>query len=433
MAFNLNETRPAKGLTITHTEDSKFNTEAVIVRFITPIEPIKSQRRTAMISMLSEACAEFPNRSSLSRRLTELYGASLFSFSYKVGNSQVSGLTVSSIGDRYTIGGEKITADCAELLLTCIFEPVIKDRLFDESIFENAKRELIDKIKSSADNRHSYAIKRATEVAFEGEPSAQNLLGELDTAESITNEQLVECYNDMLKNAHISVSFCGGGSNRDAQRIVTERLTDFAKKRGFEGEELNGLTAVSPCKPEIRHFTERIEQAQSKLVMMFKTDSTDEFALKLAVLLYGGTPFSKLFTNVREKLSLCYYCQATTIEGKGTMFVDSGVGTGNEQTAVDEIMRQFTLMQQGDFTDEEIEDTKRYYISSLRSIQDYSDDQNSWFFARFAKGDLLTPQQAENAVREVTRERIMAAISSYKLDTVYMLLPEQTEGEDIDE
>lgn len=433
MAFNLNEIRPANGLTITNTEDSKFNTETVIVRFITPIEPIISQRKTAMISMLSEGCVGYPNKTLLSRRLAELYGASLFSFSYKVGNSQVTGLTVSSIGDRYTIGGEKITADCARLLLDCIFSPVLKNGMFDDAIFENAKKELIDKIKSSADNRHSYAIKRATEVAFEGEPSAMNLLGELETAESITNEQLVECYRDMLKNANISVSFCGGGTNRDAQRIVTERLTEFAQSRGFEGEELHGLAAVSSCKEQVMHFSESIEQAQSKLVMMFKTDSTDEFALKLAMLLYGGTAFSKLFTNVREKLSLCYYCQSTTIEGKGTMLVDCGVGEGNEQKACDEIMRQLNLMQQGEFTDEEIEDTKRYYISSLRSIRDYSDDQNSWFFSRFAKGDLLTPQQAEQLVLEVTREHIQAAISSYKLDTVYMLLPEETEGEAADE
>ena len=110
------------------------------------------------------------------------------------------------------------------------------------------------------------------------------------------------------------------------------------------------------------------------------------------------------------------------------MLVDSGVGPGNERIACDEILAQLKAMQNGDITEEELEDTKRYYIGSLRSVQDYSDDQNSWFFSRFVKGDLLTPQQAEELVKEVTLERVKNAICSYTLDTVYMLLPDNTEG-----
>ena len=428
MAFNLKESRPVKGLVITNTEDSKFTTETIIIRFITPVEPVFSQHRVAAISMLTDGCADYPNKTLLSKKLAGLYGAHLFSFSYRVGNSQVSGLTISSIGDKYTINGENITVECAELLLKCIFEPAMENGRFNEEIFSNGKLDLINKVKSSADNRHSYALKRAAELAFEGEPSAINLIGELETAEAITNDQLVSCYRSMLKDAYISISFCGGGTNKEAQKLIADRMIRFASERNYTGDDLKGLTAVSHCKAKPEYVCETIEQSQSKLVMMLKTESSDEFALKLAGLIYGGTPFSRLFMNVREKLSLCYYCQTSNIEGKGTMLVDSGVGPGNERIACDEILAQLKAMQNGDITEEELEDTKRYYIGSLRSVQDYSDDQNSWFFSRFVKGDLLTPQQAEELVKEVTLERVKNAICSYTLDTVYMLLPDNTEG-----
>ena len=48
-------------------------------------------------------------------------------------------------------------------------------------------------------------------------------------------------------------------------------------------------------------------------------------ATRLMAALFGGTPNSKLFLNVREKLSLCYYCSASYNSMKGIMLVQSGV------------------------------------------------------------------------------------------------------------
>lgn len=433
MSFELKEERPVKGLSITTTADSKFNTETIIVRFILPIEQETTQKRWTVISMLTDACAAYPDKTLLSRRLAELYGASLFSFSYKLGNYQVSGITMSSIGDRYTLNGEGITAECAELMLDCIFKPHMKDGVFDELLFENSRQELVNKIRSAADNRHTYALRRAGEIAFRGESSAVQLLGEEDTALAMTAEDVSEVYRDMLAKGFITVSFCGGGTNTEAQRIVSERLTEFAGSRDYDGEDIRGLTSLSPLKPEPEYVTEQIDQKQSKLVLVCKSASEDEFAVKLAVLIYGGTPFSKLFMNVREKMSLCYYCQSSMIEGKGTMVIDSGVAPGDEEKARAEILRQLTLMQQGEIDEEELEDTKRYYIGTLRSINDFSDDQNSWFFTRFGRGDLLTPQKAEEKVRAVTMERVIEAIRSFALDTVYTLEPTDKDAEGGDE
>ncbi len=428
MSFNLKAERPVTGLSITHTEDSKFNTETIIVRFITPIEEKKSQQRFTAISMLTDASADYPDKLLLSRRLAELYGASLFSFSYKRGNSQVSGVTMSCISDRYTMNGEKINTECARLLLDCIFRPQMTDGVFDAQLFENARRDLVNKIRSAADNRHSYALRRAVQIGFEGETAAIPLYGEEDDALAMTAADASVAYREMIRDGFITVSFCGGGTNSEAQQLVTERLTEFAANRGYTGGDLKGLIARSPLKPEPAYVSEKLEQNQSNLVMLCKTDCEDEFAVKLAVMLYGGTPTSMLFMNVREKLSLCYYCSANMVDGKGAMMIDSGVAPGNEQKAIDEILRQLDLMKQGEFTDEDIDDTKRCYISSLRSINDFSEDQNSWFFTRFAKGDLLTPKEAEELVKAVTKERIVEAIRSFTLDTVYTLVPADGEG-----
>ena len=420
MALKLGKESPVNGLVFTNTQDDKFRTEAVIVRFITPLERVMPQRYRCVSKLLSESCARFPEKKLLSKETMRLYGAQFGALNYSVGKYAVTGFSASTIADRFTFGGEKVTLEMARLLLDCIFEPNLTDGLFDRTSFENAKHDLITMIRKQKNNRHSYALERARQLTFAGEPMELNTLGTLEDAEALTNECVAEAYRKLLETAFISISFCGGGTNSEAQQLIKERFTEFAKNRDYKGENFERLTANSKLRSEPQFVTETESQSQSKIVMSYKFAEEDEFAVRMASLLFGGTPFSKLFVNVREKLSLCYYCQSSVSGDVNTLVVDSGVGRGNEQKAIDEIKRQLELLKNGEFTDDELENTRRYYISAVRSAYDFSADMNAWFFRRFTRGDMLTPAEAEEMIRAVDRERVLKALSSLVPDTVFV-------------
>ena len=420
MSLKLGKERLHGGLLFTNYQDDKFRTETIIVRFITPLERIKTQRYGAVTDLLAETCARYPERKLMMKALMRLYGASLGRFCYPAGDHAVMGFAISSIPDRYAYGGEKVTLELAQMLLDCIFEPNIKDGLFDSATYDKVLHDLKTRIRVQKNDRHSYALERMKQLAFEGEAPSINVSGTLEEAETITNECLVESYREMLGTAFISISFCGGGTNTEAQKLIKDRFTAFAKERGYKGEELDHLKMISTIRPEPQYVTESADQSQTKLVMLYKYDHDDPFAMNTAVKLFGGTDFSKLFVNVREKLSLCYYCQAGSSVDKNSVLVDSGIGKGNEQKTLDEIKRQLELLKNGEFTDEELENTKRYYISVIRSAYDFSADLNSWFFNRFIRGDMLTPAEAEEQISRVTRERVLKAFNALRLDTVYI-------------
>lgn len=420
MALKLGKESPVNGLIFTNTQDDKFRTETVIVRFITPIGRVMPQRYRLVSKLLSESCARFPEKKLLSKEIMRLYGAQFGALNYSVGNYAVTGFSAISIADRFTFSGEKVTLELARLLLDCIFEPNLTDGLFDQTSFENAKHDLITMIRKQKNNRHSYALERARQLTFAGEPMELNTLGTLEDAEALTNECAAEAYKNLLDTAFISISFCGGGTNTEARQLIKERFTDFAKSRSYTGENIENMTTLSKIRTEPQFVTETESQSQSKLIIVYKFDGEDEFALRMASLIYGGTPFSKLFVNVREKLSLCYYCQSSVSGDVNTLVVDSGVGRGNEQKAIDEIKRQLELLKNGDFTDDELENTRRYYISAVRSAYDFSADMNAWFFRRFTRGDMLTPAEAEEMIKEVDRGRVLKALSSLVLDTVFV-------------
>ena len=89
---------------------------------------------------------------------------------------------------------------------------------------------------------------------------------------------------------------------------------------------------ILPCAPQIiakedrvTEFHDVMDVAQAKLVMGFRTGIAvpggDVTAMRLMSALFGGTPHSKLFLNVREKLSLCYYCSSSYDRHKGKMCI----------------------------------------------------------------------------------------------------------------
>lgn len=432
MAFSIKKESSVKGLSFTYIEDPKYRVDTITVRLLLPLEENMPQIYQMLGMLMVDSTSVYPDKAKMSEKLKSLYGAEQNYTFARIGDRVVLGFSLRCIGDRFTIDGENITTEAAKLLLELLFSPNASDGAFNKKYFEMARREVIEAIKSISNNRHNYALRRSREVAFEGEPASFHPYGTIEAAEKLTPEQIYCEYEKMLSIAGISVTFCGSGHNTEASELVKDRITEFAVNRlEKHADDIlvdSCLISPSPLKPEVKEVREKIEQEQLKLVLGFKTKGEDIYAEKLACMIYGGTDFSKLFTNVREKLSLCYYCQSFMMDFKRAMFVDSGVDTANEPLARKEILHQLDLLKKGDFTDEELENTKKSLCGSIRIVPDVSEDINSWNYLRQSRGTDITPEQEIALIKEVARERVVEAANGFMLDSVYVLEPEKENG-----
>ena len=136
-----------------------------------------------------------------------------------------------------------------------------------------------------------------------------------------------------------------------------------------------------------------------------------------------------LFKNVREKLSLCYYCSAAYDRISGMMMVDSGVEAPNAEKARDEVLHQLELLQQGQFTDQELEETKLYIRTALKATTDSLGAMDSWYLTQNLGQSQVSPDGEIALSEQVTREEIIEVANNIKLDTVYMLMPNEQEKE----
>ena len=143
--------------------------------------------------------------------------------------------------------------------------------------------------------------------------------------------------------------------------------------------------------------------------------------MQMLNVIFGAGVTSKLFLNVREKLSLCYYCSSGDNAQKGFMTVNSGIEFKNEKKAADEILAQLDEIRKGNISESELSDAKLALIDSAERIADSVSNTLNWYFSGVMNGKVLTPEQKREKIEAVTVADIVKIAKNIRLDTYYFL------------
>lgn len=393
-----------------------LKTNAVVINLVTKLENDTASLNAIIPYVLSNSSSKYPSMTALSRKLAELYGANCRGDVLKMADNQFITLVGSCINDRYTFDGETISTELADVMLDCLLSPCVEDGGFAKADFALKKQELLDDISAEINDKRSYAVRNACRLIYENEPCAISVKGDLASAEKIDAVSAYEQYKRILETSVIEILYAGA----DEPDAIKDKLVGALSKLNRAPAESNKVS-FSPLKAEPKNVTDIHDVVQSKMVMGFKSDMDNPTAIKLMNSIFGGTPFSKLFLNVREKLSLCYYCSSGYNDKKGVLIVDSGVEKCNIQKAEEEIINQFNELKAGNFTDKELNEARLANINSLRGVADNPGSIIDWYFSRGFYGRICSPEEEIERLNAVTREDIIEAANSFALDTVYVL------------
>lgn len=409
-------------------KDDRFKTIRISATMFVPLAKETAAANALLPMLLARSCKAYPDAMSLNRKLNSLYGAAVSGYCRKMGESLAITLSVSGIDDRYTLEGETLSQQLVELLSKMLFEPKVLNGAFAQEDFSQEKRQLIDSIDSDYNEKRTYATNRCNEVMCANEAYGIARYGTKEAVQKLTPEDIYKAWLDMLKTAKVEIMLLGNNSSSEAKAA-------FAK--GFEKLERVPAkieTQIIKDVKEIKDETELQDVAQCKLVMGFRCGAAeplnDTMAMRLAVAVLGGTPSSKLFMNVREKYSLCYYCAARYNKNKGIVTVDSGVETENIEKARKEILHQLELLQNGDVSDFEIDSAKRSITNSFITMSDTLGGTEAWYITQMLDKELYAPNQAAQKINAVTKEQIIQAAKTIELDTIYVLKADENKKEE---
>ena len=414
------------GVQVVSIGDERYKTARISVNFVMPLAEKSAPANALLPSLLTRCCEKYPDFTTFNRRLSMLYGASVSGFVRKMGEAQVMTASISMLDDRYVPGGEALARACAELLCEMIFRPAKSGGVFREEDVEQERRQLLEEIDAEFNDKRIYAKSRCEQILCEGEAYGISRYGTREAVAAQTAASLYTAWQAMLRRAWVCIYVTGAV---DAEAVDEVFAREFA---GWQGEERvlpETKTGIVPA--AVKEVTERFDVAQAKLVMGFRCGAKQPhghaMAARLFSALYGGTPHSRLFMNVRERLSLCYYCSARYDRNKDLLFVESGVEESNAQAAKEEILRQLACVQNGEFTQEELEAARLSMADSFGTVADSPAYLESWYLSQLFDGRQNTPEEAKEELNRVTRQEVVQAAGSVRLDTVYLLAGAQQE------
>ena len=412
----------AEGLFI---KNERFNTTSVSFNFYLPLSGDTAAEYALLPFMLTTCGADYPDFSVLNFKLSRLYGARLDASAEKLGDYQLLRMRISVIDDKYTFESESLLSRATDMLLSLVFKPKAENGVFCEEDLKREKRKAVEHIKGEISEKRIYAKNRLIEEMYKGEAYGVPKCGTVESVEKITGESLFKAWENMLKKAFIRVQVIGASLPSRFFEGIAEKLS------GLERGEITDckLNKPTPARETPNEITERMSVKQGKLVMGFSSEmcGDDDLSLPLMVMtdIFGGGPYSRLFANVREKMSLCYYCSASAVRSKGLITVDSGVEPQNADKAKTEILNQLDIVKRGEFTDFEYEASLKSLRDSLNSYNDSQVTLDTWYALKAGNKTLYSPEEVAAKIAEITREDIVNAAKGVKLHTVYRLLPKE--------
>ena len=414
----------AEGVYLNYLPARKFKTSLLSAQFVTPIRKDTAAAHALLTAVLRRGTVSCPDMGVLSARLDRLYGARIDYTIRKKGENQCVGFVASFIDDSFVPGGERLLEPVASLLGELICDPVTVRGRFVPAYFESEKVNLIDAIRSILNDKLDYASSRLLQEMCAGEAYGIPRLGDEASAEKISLKKLYNVYTSLISGCRLELFYCGSAK---LKRVEQAMLAAFAT---LPREAVQGIpaTAEHPARQEVKYVEEVMDVTQGKLGMGFSCGSDDSAAILMGNTLFGGSSNSKLFMNVREKLSLCYYASSVYHRQKGIITVSSGIEFENYQKAYDEILAQLEAVRKGDLEDWELEGARSTLLNAYTSMNDSQSKLENFYLGQIATGHSESPEELAAQVREVTPERIFRAMESVQLDTVYFLKGKEAEA-----
>lgn len=420
MTVDYKRTSIAKGISLTEIYDKKFKSFAAMIKLILPYDRDKFPLWELAAELLTVSCKSYPEKEQFMLAQTELYNANITSSSLRIADSCIFTISLSCISDEYTIGKEKISEKAVSLLLGCLLEPFTENGEFSQKYFELCRSDMLDDIASMINNKRKYSMLRSQKAIFEGEMYSIIPFDNVETLNKATPQSVYEAYRELLSKACCEIFFTGCAVSQSVKKQVLDSILALER----DPVDMMDFYSPSPLKDRVCYKEESFESRQAHLYIAFKTKEFDELPVKLFVTMLGSSPTSRLFMNVREKLSLCYYCDASLADSKYTLIIRSGLDPENLDKAKTAIYEQIEAIQKGDFTDEELDNAKTYLAESCLANYDSKYELNTWYFYQYLKGTGYSPEEKARKFREVTREEIIRSARGFALDTVFVMLPE---------
>lgn len=420
-------------VTLSTLKTDKFKSSVMSFSITLPITKKYYAHNLILSHILRRGTKSYPSTALLNKKLDELYGSCIEAKSQRIGENLSLSISAEILDNKYIPDKTDVLYEVIKIAAELILSPAFLESDFNLSFFEQEKKIICKSIDAEINNTSLYSAKRCSEIINEKieVPTSQELKEIISNA---TFEELIEYREYLINHAPINVFYVGSQDECSVKEKISSAFSPYPCKQASTLIFPNPITRESALE-----LSTQMPVSQGKLTLGFSTgisvkkgDNSFYVATMLNEIL-GGSASSKLFLNVREKLSLCYYCSSNFSGYSGVIIISSGFDVKNYETARKAILEQIEDIKRGRISDTELYAAQRSLSSNYRQIFDSPFELQSFFTTR-SLFDL--EDSIENTISKllsVTKEDIIKLAGNIKLIASYFVegtLSDNDDGEE---
>lgn len=397
----------------------KYKTNTFVWKMMAPLRKEDVTLRALLPQVLQSSSAKYSSTTQLRSYLDDLYGAVFFVDLSKKGEYHIMTFSIEIANEKFLNDPTSLLKKGFEFLAEIVTNPNAAGNKFDAATVEKEKRILKQRIQSVYDDKMRYSNARLIEEMCKGEPYALQANGEMEDVDAITPESLYDYYQKAFQEDIMDLYIIGDVNEEEVKKLSSELLQ-------FENRKLQRTHHETDKKSEkVNKVIEKQDVKQGKLNIGYRTGiiygAPEYYALQVFNGIFGGFSHSKLFINVREKASLAYYAASRIESHKGLMMVMSGIDNKNYEQAVKIIHEQMEAMKNGDFSNEDLVQTKAVIHNQILETADTARGLVEILYHNVVSGKDIPLTHYLSEIQKATKAEIIEIANKIELDTIYFL------------
>ena len=407
------------GVSLRCCRDGRFKQGVLSLQLLRPMCREEASLNALLPAVLLRGTKSCPDMRAITLRLDDLYGASVGALVRRTGDIQSTGLSCGFIDERFALEGDTVFAPMMAFLEELLLDPVTAGGAFLPEYVASEKQNLIWAIEAQRNDKRAYANNQLLKLMCKEDSYGIPRLGDIADVEAITETALYAHYQKILRESPVHVFYVGSAD----PEAVAEALKPMLRRLAKEPVKLPAQTGLKPG--EYQEKEEVLEVAQGKLCMGYVTPihlrDPRYAAISVCNAIFGAGMTSKLFMQVREKMSLCYDIGSGFHGSKGILTVSAGIEFEKKDTVQQEITHQLQEITRGNVTDEELCAAKESLLSTLRSYHDSPGAIEGYYASAAISGIGMDTRQFMAAVEAVRLSDVAEAAKTLQLQSVYFL------------
>ncbi len=395
----------------------KFKTVRMEIIFSLEVKKEILPIYTFLCDILTDCSKKYQRRKDIAIRLEELYKASFYGLTNKVGNLYTASFVLEFIAPNF-INEKDYLNEVLKFPFEIINNPKVLNKEFDLTNFNIVKRRILEEIASIKESSDKLALIKALENMDNTSPSSYKVLGEKEDILKITPSSLYEAYLDLFKN-NCDIFVIGNINMDEVVKIIKENFKNHIIKTNRPK-----LDVTNKMRKKVLKVNEPSNFVQSTLVMIYNINNLNKEYKNVAFhvfnyLLGSGGISSKLYKNLRMDNSLCYSVRSLYLKYDELLIIEVSLDKENIKLAEKLIRKSIMEMLNGEYTEDNLNDAKKNLIFSLKMGSDNNVSiLNNYLFHYF--DDLPLLEERIELINKVTKDDLIKCAKSISLNTIYV-------------